>query len=99
AMIRFLEVGSDRPIHLRRAIARALRVHGSTIGLPILIEELADAAPPEVTGLLDGIEGAAAATVVRTIVDAALIGGHPACTEKRLWEGGEGLRRQRDPAR
>ncbi|MBL0217570.1 MAG: hypothetical protein IPQ07_27315 [Myxococcales bacterium] len=84
ALRRFLEVSAERPIDLRRAVARRLALdHGDPTGLPILIDELIDEGAPEAS--LSFLTIATGTVVAHAVVDAALIGGHGACTEKRMW--------------
>jgi len=101
ALIRFLEIDSNRPLHLRRAAARILLAqYDCDRGLPLLIEEIVDAgkdAIAEPSGLLGGLSRATATTVVQAVVDAALVGGHSACPEKRMWQVIERLRDQLAP--
>lgn len=83
ALRRFLEASALRPIDLRRAVARRLvDVHGDAIGLPILTSELLDAGAPEAE--LPRFDETSGTRVARAAVDAALIGGHGACSEKWL---------------
>ncbi len=84
ALRRFLEVSAERPIDLRRAVARRLALdHGDHTGLSILIDELVDDGAPEAS--LSFLTIATGTVVAQAVVDAALIGGHGACTEKRMW--------------
>ena len=84
ALRRFLEISSARPIELRRNVALRLVIDAKDLtGLPILIGELVDEGT---RGWLDRIPRAAGATITIAIADAAMIGGHGACTEKRMWE-------------
>jgi hypothetical protein len=87
AMMRFLAVDADRPLHLRRTIARSLLCdHQVELGLPLVIEEIAET--PSTDGdpmMAITLTPRTAELVARAIVDAALIGGHLACTEKRMW--------------
>ncbi len=84
AMRRFLEVSADRPLELRRTVAIHLATHTRDLtGLPILIGELVDEGA---RGWLSLIPGAAHPDLMLAVGDAALIGGHNALTEKRMWE-------------
>ena len=99
ALRRFLEVSAARPIDLRRAVARRLALdHGDAIGLPVLLAEIIDEGAPEasITFLTKGT----GTQVARAVVEAALVGGHSACTEKRMWEVLDRLKRTSlvDPA-
>jgi hypothetical protein len=86
ALRRFLEVGTERPLHLRRAAARRLATdYGDPTGLPILIEELADEGTPAGMELLERLPRPAARRALEALVDAALLGGDRACTERRMW--------------
>ena len=94
ALMRFLAVDANRPIELRRSIARTLlAAYRVELGLPLLIEELVDA--PAID--LAVFDSRTAALVATAIIDAALIGGHHACSEKRMWEVVTGLRSQLEP--
>ncbi len=90
ALRRFLEAGTDRPLHLRRAAARRLVAdYADAAGLPILIEELADEGTTAGLELLekhgDRLPRATHRRVLEALVDAALLGGDRACSEKRMW--------------
>lgn len=99
ALRRFLEVSAARPIDLRRAVARRLALdYGDATGLPILIAEIIDEGAPEAS--IQFLTEATGTQVARAVVDAALLGGHNACTEKRMWDVLDRLKRAAlvDPA-
>ena len=86
AMHRFLEVGSARPTHMRRSIARRLALdEDDLIGIPILVDELVEIGPGG-SSWLERLSRRAAMMLARGVVDFALVGGHGVCSEKRLWE-------------
>ena len=92
ALRRFLEVSAARPIDLRRAVARRLALdYGDPTGLPILIAEIIDEGAPDAS--IEFLTEATGTRVARAVVDAALIGGHGACTEKRMWDVLDRLKR------
>ena len=94
ALQRFLEVHADRPLDLRRSVARRLALDfGDLTGLPILLEELLDEGAADAS--LQFLSEASGMSVARAVVDAALIGGHAACTEKRMWDVLDRLKRLR----
>lgn len=94
ALMRFLAVDAHRPIELRRTIARALlSTYRVELGLPLLIEELVDAPAIDLTVF----DSRTAPLVATAIADASLIGGHHACSEKRMWEIVTGLRARIEP--
>src|SRR5262249_2688213 len=74
------------------AAARRRLEGGDPRGLPILIEELDDAGDDR-TGLLAVLTPRDAAIVAEAVVSAALIGGHAACSESRMWHVVEQLER------
>ncbi|HLL20518.1 MAG TPA: hypothetical protein VK427_00220, partial [Kofleriaceae bacterium] len=83
ALVRFLESDADRPLLLRREVARRLaRTFGDLTGLPLLIEELADVDVE--LDFLSHLPAACLPAVLQAIVDAALIGGQRACGERRM---------------
>jgi hypothetical protein len=71
--------------------------HDSAAGLPLVIEEVAEPVAPQATDPAQAITSSTAPIVARTIVDAALIGGLGACTEKRMWEVLSQLRHRIEP--
>ncbi len=82
ALRRFLEIDAERPIELRRTVARDLAYgRGDFTGLPIILEELIDA-KGEVPHVV--LPAALATALAEGIVDAALVGGHLCCTERRM---------------
>lgn len=92
ALMRFLAVDANRPLEMRRLVARALLQHYRVdLGIPLVIEELIET---PIDGLFDQ---RTAPIVAEAVVDAALIGGHLACSEKRMWEIVVGLRAQLAP--
>ncbi|HWO21983.1 MAG TPA: hypothetical protein VNO30_24645 [Kofleriaceae bacterium] len=93
ALRRFLEAGTERPLHLRRAAARRLVTdYGDPAGLPILIEELADEGAALEPALCERLPRPAAQRALEALIDAALLGGDRACTERRMWSVLELLR-------
>ena len=88
ALIRFLAVDANRPLDLRRTVARTLLTdYHVELGLPLVIEELAETSPANDSLVrLGSLDERTAPLVATAIVDAALVGGHDACTEKRMWE-------------
>ena len=94
ALMRFLAVDANRPLEMRRLIARTLlSQYRVELGLPLLIEELVDAPAVDLTVF----DPRTAPLVATAILDAALIGGHHACSEKRMWEVVMGLRSMLEP--
>ncbi|MGE3761956.1 MAG: hypothetical protein AB7L94_06880 [Kofleriaceae bacterium] len=86
ALHRFLEVSSARPTHLRRTVARRLAVDiDDLLGIPILVDELIDIGPGG-SSWMDALSRRAGEQIARGVVEAALVGGHGVCAEKRLWE-------------
>lgn len=85
ALVRFLEVDSDRPLHLRVSVARKLSELGDATGLPLLIEYIADERAEDWPYTLQLVPREHMRTVATAIVDAALIGGHHVASEKRMW--------------
>jgi hypothetical protein len=93
ALRRFLELGIERPLFTRRAAARRLVTdYGDLSGLPVLVEEIVDTGE---VGWLDDVAAAHGAQVLDAILGAALVGGHNACTEKRMWAVFDRLRASR----
>ncbi|HKE15969.1 MAG TPA: vWA domain-containing protein [Kofleriaceae bacterium] len=85
ALRRFLDVDSERPLALRRQVAVHLARHqDDRDGLPILVGLMADAEDAELAGFLAGPAPAALSDALAALTGAALVGGEPACTEKRL---------------
>lgn len=92
ALRRFLEIDDMRPLWLRQKVARRLALdHGDMTGLPLLVEELIDEKATDKA--LSYLTMEAGTVVARALVDAALIGGHTACGEKRMWDVIERLER------
>ncbi|HEY4056402.1 MAG TPA: hypothetical protein VGM39_07325, partial [Kofleriaceae bacterium] len=83
-LVRFLEVDQARPLHLRRDAAERLIVaENDPRGLPIIVEKLIEGQgdhKPLLTGVISRMHD----LIAEAIVDVALIGGHAACSEKRL---------------
>lgn len=99
ALRRFLEADDNRPLFLRRKVAYRLALdHGDLTGLSLLVEELLEEGTAEKP--LTYLTLASGTVVARAVVEAALIGGHKACTEKRMWDVIERLKRNTlaDPA-
>ena len=97
ALTRFLEVGSDRPLHLRVAVARNLAAAwADPIGLPILAEYIADERADDWIYTLELVPSAAKADIAKLLVSAALMGGQDMCSEKRMWLVVQRLRRDLD---
>ncbi len=88
AFVRFLETGAERSLMLRRDVARRLvNDYRDLTGLPILIDELADDKTDEGTKFLVGHMDELRprlGMIAAAIVDAALLGGDGACSEKRM---------------
>lgn len=83
---RFLEVSAARPTHLRRSVARRLAVDADDLlGLPILVDELVDIGPGG-SSWTEKLSTRAIEAIAHGVLDIALVGGHGACSEKRLWE-------------
>lgn len=85
ALVRFLEVDDDRPLHLRVSVARKLAELGDATGLPLLIEYIVDERAEDWPYTLQLVPREHMAIVARAVVDAALIGGHHVASEKRMW--------------
>ena len=87
ALVRFLEADADRPLLLRRDVARRLvKEYADFTGLPILLEEVCDDKTDEGTKFLGTITATdVLVRVANAIVDAALVGGDAACGERRMW--------------
>lgn len=82
ALRRFLEIDADRPIELRRTVARNLAYgRGDFTGIPIILEELIDTKGEVPHAVLPH---ALSTPLAAGIVDAGLVGGHPCCTERRM---------------
>jgi hypothetical protein len=76
ALRRFLEAGAERGLVLRRAVARWLLLeHGDALGLPLVIEELADPTSRMPRHWSRRLPGEVRSAVAASIVAAALIGG------------------------
>ena len=87
ALVRFLETGNDRPLMLRRDVARRLlREYECAAALPILVAEIADDKSAEGVKFLGQLEASLLPAVLDAIVSASLVGGEPACGERRMWE-------------
>nr|MDQ3368889.1 hypothetical protein [Myxococcota bacterium] len=84
ALRRFLEVGADRPLHLRRDAARCLLALGDASGLPVLIDEIADDETAEGLQVLPRLAHELLLAVADGILDAGLIGGEAACSSRRM---------------
>ena len=83
ALASFLEVGDDRPFHLRIAVARELAAKWKDpIGVPILADQLSDEHGDLSTR---DVSREMRATLAELVVSAALVGGPSACGEKRMW--------------
>nr|MBA3500965.1 hypothetical protein [Deltaproteobacteria bacterium] len=87
ALVRFLEADQNRPLMLRRDVARRLiKEYENFRGLPILIEEVCDDKTDEGIKFLAAIKDAPTLErIAHAIVDASLIGGDAACGERRMW--------------
>jgi hypothetical protein len=85
ALVRFLEVEDDRPLHLRVSVARKLAELGDATGLPLLIEYIVDVHAEDWPYTLQLVPREHMRTVAQAIVDASLIGGHHVASEKRMW--------------
>ncbi len=97
ALMRFLSVDANRPLDLRRTVARHLLVGFHVeLGLPLVIEELVEGSPAmDGVVLGDLLDRRTASLVASAIVDAAMVGGSVACTEKRMWDVLDGIPRSR----
>lgn len=84
ALRRFLEVDGERPLHLRRGAAARLLARGDGSVLPIALEHIADERADDWPSALGTLRGAILAEACERLVDAAMIGGPAACSEKRL---------------
>ncbi|HEY5924973.1 MAG TPA: hypothetical protein VIV11_25000, partial [Kofleriaceae bacterium] len=83
---RFLEVGVDRPLHMRVAVARYLAQQwDDPTGIPLLAEYVADERADDWLYTHELVPRAEMPAVGEMIVSAALVGGHLACSEKRMW--------------
>jgi hypothetical protein len=86
ALHRFLEVGDDRPLHLRVSVARFLAQHWQDpIGIALLAEYIADERADDWLFTLELVPRDAMAAVADMIVSGALAGGPAVCSEKRMW--------------
>jgi hypothetical protein len=86
ALHRFLEVGDDRPLHLRVSVARFLAQHwNDPIGIALLAEYIADERADDWLYTLELVPRDAMAAVAELIVSGALAGGPSVCSEKRMW--------------
>jgi hypothetical protein len=86
ALRRFVEVDTDRPRHLRLDVARRLAVAWSDdSGLPIIVEHVCDEKADDWSAAFTALSLRATPQALLAIVDAALVGGHHACSEKRMW--------------
>ncbi len=86
ALRRFLEVGADRPRHLRLDVARRLAVAWyDDTGLPLIVEHACDDKADDWAAAVTALPAPSTPRAVLAIVDAALVGGHHACSEKRMW--------------
>jgi len=87
ALVRFLEVDANRPLMLRRDVARRLiKEYENFRGLNVLIEEICDDKTDEGIKFLGAIKARdVLAQIANALVDAALIGGDAACGERRAW--------------
>jgi hypothetical protein len=98
ALRRFLEAGIDRPLHLRRAVANRLAKDWDDLtGLPILIEQIVEDGPGTGSSI-DTLPTAGAPIMAEAVVSASLIGGHTACSEKRMWTVVQRLAKVLEPA-
>lgn len=100
ALVRFLEADAERPLMLRRDVARRLlKEYENLRGLPILIEEICDDQTDEGLKFIAAIDDRdTLARIARAVVDAALIGGDAACSERRMWDVVHGSLNARLPA-
>src|SRR5262249_45567355 len=80
AIVRMLEIDDARPTQARVALARKLAALGDPRGAPLVAWEIAELASDRDLG----IAPSAADAIATALVDAALIGGHDACDEKRM---------------
>jgi hypothetical protein len=86
ALLLFLEIGDDRPRHLRVEAARRLAAHRDDLtGLPLLVEHACNANNNDWAEVLAAMPLRAVPTVIDAVLAAALIGGDGACYEKRMW--------------
>ncbi len=84
ALHRFLEVDGERPLHMRRDAAARLLARGDASALPIALEHIADERADDWQRALGTLRGGILADACERLVDAAMIGGPAACSEKRL---------------
>ncbi len=86
ALLRFLELGDDRPLHLRVSAARFVAQHwDDATGVPLLAEYVADERADDWLYTLELVPRADMAADADMIVSAALVGGPLVCSEKRMW--------------
>lgn len=87
ALVRFLEADANRPLMIRREVARRLiKEFANYRALPILIQQICDDKTVDGVSFLNAIDDEAIlAQIARAVVDAALIGGDAACGERRMW--------------
>ena len=87
ALARFLEADANRPLMLRRDVARRLITeYADYTGLLVLVDEVADDKTDEGVKFLDKVAPEELPAVAEAIVSAALLGGDGACSERRMWE-------------
>src|SRR5262249_33166010 len=86
ALRRFLEVDGERPRHLRLDVAGRLGVAWfDDTGLPLIVEHACDEKADDWAQAMMALPSPSTPRAVLAIVDAALAGGYPACSEKRMW--------------
>ncbi len=86
ALVRFLEIDSDRPLWLRMSTARYIARHWEDMrGMPILVEEACDPNNISSYTIIENTPDAAIELLMRTMADASLIGGQGVCPESRMW--------------
>jgi hypothetical protein len=81
----FLRAGTARPSHLRLRVAERLLAAGDGLGAPILLTALTDPdrdEPP--LAWVAKLEPALRAQILDAAVAATLVGGHAACTQRRV---------------
>ncbi|HEY5952572.1 MAG TPA: vWA domain-containing protein [Kofleriaceae bacterium] len=89
----FLEVGDDRPLHLRVSVARFLAEHWKDpVGVALLAEYVAEPRADDWMYTLELTPPESAAAAAEMIVSAALVGGPAVCSEKRMWEAVQRMR-------